>query len=248
MATKITKSTKTQKLNATHAKKELLAFASPHRANVNRSFFKTGQGQYGEGDVFIGVSVPDTRSVATRFQNLNFVEIKKLMTSPLHEERLLAIIILSLNFKKWQKMTEKEKIYKFCIKHRKHINNWDLVDTAAPTIVGAYLLDKSPQLLYQYGQSKNMWERRIAIVSTLTFIRNNHFTPTLELAVMLLNDSHDLIHKAVGWMLRELGKKDQAKLKDFLHTHYKQMPRTMLRYAIEKFPESQRKGFLQGHF
>ena len=242
------KSDKTKLPNALDAKKGLRVFASAHRAKVNQCFFKTGKGQYGEGDKFLGVSVPDTRTVATRFQNLNFVEIKKLFASPIHEERLLAIIILSLKFKKSQHDIEKKKIYEFCIKHRKFINNWDLVDTAAPAIIGTYLLDKSPRPLYSYSRSQHMWERRISIVSTLTFIRNHNFTPTLELAAVLLNDPHDLIHKAVGWMLRELGKKDQTMLVNFLLSHYEQMPRTMLRYAIERLPEPQRKSFLQGKF
>lgn len=214
-------------------------------ADTMQWFFKTGKGEYGEGDVFVGLKVPDQRKIAKEFRDLSLIEIKQLLSSPVHEERLISLFILVDQYeKKGEK--EKEEIFKFYFKNRKGINNWDLVDLSAPKIVGKHLLGRDKNILFKFASSKKLWERRISILSTYEFIRNNNFQPTLDIAEILLNDKHDLIHKAVGWMLREIGKKDMHTEEKFLKKHYKNMPRTMLRYAIEKFPESKRKKYLQG--
>ncbi|MCW8809433.1 MAG: DNA alkylation repair protein [Ignavibacteriaceae bacterium] len=214
-------------------------------AETMQWFFKTGRGDYGEGDVFIGLKVPVQRKLAREFRDLSLTEIKKLLTSTVHEERLISLFIL---IDKYQKMDEKGKkeIFNFYLKNRKGINNWDLVDISAPKIIGKHLREKDKSILFKFALSKNLWERRIAILSTQELIKNDDFAPTLQIAEMLINDEHDLIHKAVGWMLREIGKKDLATEEKFLKIHYKNMPRTMLRYAIEKFPETKRKKYLQG--
>lgn len=208
-------------------------------------FFKTGKGDYGEGDIFVGLKVPLQRKLAREFKDLSLAEIGELLNSSIHEERLISLIIL---IDKYQKTDEKGKklIFNFYLKQRKGINNWDLVDISAPKILGRYLLEKDKGILFKFAVSKNLWERRIAIISTQEFIKNNNFKTTLQIASMLIKDEHDLIHKAVGWMLREIGKKDIALEEKFLRVHYKEMPRTMLRYAIEKFPETKRKKYLQG--
>lgn len=208
-------------------------------------FFKTGKADYGEGDIFIGLKVPVQRKLAREFKDLSLAEIKELLSSSIHEERLISLFIL---IDKYQKVDEKGKnvIFNFYLKHRKGINNWDLVDISAPKIVGRYLLEKNKSILFKFAVSKNLWERRIAILSTQEFIKNNNYKPTLQIAEMLIKDNHDLIHKAVGWMLREIGKKDITVEENFLMVHYKKMPRNMLRYAIEKFPETKRKKYLKG--
>ena len=208
-------------------------------------FFKTGKGDYGEGDIFVGLKVPLQRKLAREFKDLSLAEIGELLKSSIHEERLISLIIL---IDKYQKTDEKGKklIFNFYLKQRKGINNWDLVDISAPKILGRYLLEKDKGILFKFAVSKNLWERRIAIISTQEFIKNNNFKTTLQIASMLIKDKHGLIHKAVGWMLREIGKKDIALEEKFLRVHYKEMPRTMLRYAIEKFPETKRKKYLQG--
>ena len=214
-------------------------------AETMQWFFKTGRGDYGEGDVFIGLKVPVQRKLAREFRDLSLTEIKELLTSTVHEERLITLFIL---IDKYRKADErgKEEIFNFYLKNRKGINNWDLVDISAPKIIGKHLREKDKSILFKFALSKNLWERRIAILSTQEFIKNDDFAPTLQLAEMLISDEHNLIHKAVGWMLREIGKRDRATEEKFLKIHYKNMPRTMLRYAIEKFSETKRKKYLQG--
>jgi len=226
---------------------ELSSSASAAKAFELQRFFKTGPGEYGEGDVFIGVVVPDTRKVARAYSNLPFAELEKLLESDIHESRLCALIILTLQFKGTKDSKAQKKIFDFYVQQLKrgHINNWDLVDVSAP-IIGAYLIqtpDPYP-LLSKLAKSKSLWERRVAIIFTFAFIRAGELDPTIEISELLLKDEHDLIHKAVGWMLRELGKRDGVLLRKFLTDHSKQMPRTALRYAIEKMPESERKKWL----
>jgi 3-methyladenine DNA glycosylase AlkD len=188
--------------------------------------------------------VPLQRIIAKEFRDLNLNELNFLLNSKVHEERLISLFILVYKFEKGNEK-EKEKIFSFYLKNRKGVNNWDLVDLSAPKIVGNYLLDKDKSLLFELALSKSLWERRISILSTHEFIRNNKFDTTLKIAKMLLHDRQDLIHKAVGWMLREIGKRDLSTEEKFLKLYYKDMPRTMLRYAIEKFPEVSRKKYLQ---
>ena len=208
-------------------------------------FFKTGKGEYGEGDNFIGLKVPLQRKLAREFKDLKLDEIKILLGAPVHEERLISLFILIDRYQKAESKT-KENIFNFYLRNRKGINNWDLVDISAPKIIGKHLLEKNKYILFKFALSKNLWERRIAILSTQEFIKNNVFAPTLQIAEILISDEHDLIQKAVGWMLREIGKKDLVTEEKFLRSYYKKMPRTMLRYAIEKFPETKRKKYLQG--
>lgn len=226
---------------------ELRAFATPERAKSNAWFFKTGKGEYGEGDVFLGLTVPDTRKVAKKYRDVPLVVIEKLLDSQYHEERLCGLLILVEQAHKADQKTFK-KIYTFYIKHRHRVNNWDLVDLSAHKIIGRYMQEygEPRKILYTYAHSKNLWERRIAILSTYWFISNNDFSDTLSVSEILLHDSHDLIHKAVGWMLREVGKRDLQTEEDFLKRYYKTMPRTMLRYAIEKFSEDTRQQYLTG--
>jgi 3-methyladenine DNA glycosylase AlkD len=208
-------------------------------------FFKTGPGGYGEGDRFIGIRVPVIRKIAREFYRISYDELQEMLSSPFHEERLTAVLILVIKFKKGDE-SEREKIFKFYLKNRKGINNWDLIDLSAPNIIGSYLLNKETDLLFKFAASKNLWDRRIAILSTFTFIRANEFAASLKICRMLLNDKHDLIHKAAGWMLREIGNRNLKAEEEFLKKYYKKMPRTMLRYAIEKFPETKRQGYLKG--
>jgi 3-methyladenine DNA glycosylase AlkD len=205
-------------------------------------FFKTGPGDYAEHDKFIGVSVPVLKKIAKNGKNLSFDDIAVILKSPINEERQLALFIL---IEKYQKTDDKEEIYQFFIKHIPHVNNWNLVDSAAPPIIGAHLLNQDKSFLLKLAKSKLLWERRIAIVATYYFIRNRSLDYTLTIAEILLHDSHDLIHKAVGWMLREVGKKDQAVLEQFLDKYGHDMPRTMLRYAIERFPKEVRNAYLK---
>jgi 3-methyladenine DNA glycosylase AlkD len=232
-------------VNLSEIKKEIKKQANPKQAVILQRFFKTGKGEYGEGDIFYGIKVPVQRSIAKQFKDLPFDDIKELLSSKVHEERLIAAFILVDQYKRGDDK-KKKVIYDFYLKHRKGINNWDLVDLSAPKIVGAYLIDKEKDLLYKFAKSKDLWEKRISIISTQAFIREHYFEDTLKIAEILLNDKHDLIHKAVGWMLREVGNRDQKTEEEFLRKHYKTMPRTMLRYAIEKFPEKKRKSYLEG--
>lgn len=207
-------------------------------------FFKTGKGEYGEGDIFWGISIPEQRSIAKKHLSLSLNEIQKLLKSKVHEQRLTGLLVLVEQFKK-SNDDQKKAIYSFYLDNIAQINNWDLVDLSAYHIIGNYILDKDKSILYQLAKSKIIWERRVAIISTWIFIRNNQFQDSLKISKMLLNDNHDLIHKAVGWMLREVGKRDLKTLELFLKEHYRKMPRTMLRYSIEKFPEQLRQSYLK---
>lgn len=200
-------------------------------------FFKTGKGQYGEGDIFLGVTVPNIRDVAKEFNNVSFDIIKELIDSPWHEMRMCALLILVNNSKK----SVSKETFDFYLSQTNHINNWDLVDLSAPQIIGRYLLDKKRDVLYKLAESDLLWDNRIAIVSTLTFIRNNDLDDTYKLSLKMMNHKHDLMHKAIGWMLREAGKRDVKRLYNFVKKHKNIMPRTMLRYSIEKFDKEIRK-------
>lgn len=231
-------------MNARDAKQKLKSLASPDVAKSSVRFFKTGPGQYGEGDTFIGVKVPTLRVVSREFRGLALQEIESLLNSTIHEERHLALMILVLQVAKCDE-AHRRVVFDFYIKNTKFINNWDLVDCSAPQVVGGFLLDKSRKRLFDLTKSKSLWERRIAILSTQHFIRHDDFTDTLAISQRLLKDKEDLIHKAAGWMLREVGKKAQAVLEAFLDQYGSAMPRTMLRYAIERFPHNQRRTYLQ---
>lgn len=226
-------------------KKRLRRFASAEKARLLQGFFKTGPGQYGEGDLFLGVMVPQIRKVAREFQDAHLSEVRNLLASPYHEDRLLALLLLVGRFSRGDEAT-RTTIYTLYLKNTKYINNWDLVDLTAPNIVGAYLLDTSRKPLYTLVNSDDLWKRRIAIMATFAFIKQNDFDDALRLSNMLLTDDHDLIHKAVGWMLREIGKRSLRAEERFLKRYYKKMPRTMLRYAIERFPETKRIKYLHG--
>ena len=226
-------------------KKRLEQVANKEKAEVLQRFFKTGPGEYGEGDVFIGVKVPDLRKIAKDFRDIVTKDVIVLLESAVHEERLLALLILVGKYAKGDE-TAKKEIYKLYLDKTKFINNWDLVDVTAHHIVGDYLMNKNKDPLYGLARSEDLWERRIAIMATFYFIRNERYVDTLKIAKTLLNDKEDLIHKAVGWMLREIGKRDMISEEIFLKQHYKEMPRTMLRYAIEKFPEYKRQKYLKG--
>ena len=232
-------------MNLTEIKKEIKKSANPQKAELLQRFFKTGPGQYGEGDIFLGIMVPVQRSIAKKFKELSLKDIKELLYSDKHEERLISLLILVEQFRKGDDQL-KEEVFTFYHLHRKRINNWDLVDLTAHIISGSYLMDKDKTILYKLAESKNIWDRRIAVLSTFHFIKNNVFNDALCIAEKLLNDKHDLIQKAVGWMLREIGKRDINTEEGFLEKHYKKMPRTMLRYAIEKFPEKKRLAYLKG--
>ncbi|MFA6378248.1 MAG: DNA alkylation repair protein [Candidatus Omnitrophota bacterium] len=225
--------------------KELRKYASPQKAKILQGFFKTGPGEYGEGDVFIGVQVPFVRQVAKKFQDVSLKEATCLLKSPIHEERELALFILVFQFLRSDEK-EREIIYKAYLKNTRYINNWDLVDLSAEKIIGPFLADKSKAPLIRLARSLSLWERRIAILSTFYFIKNYEFKETLKIAKILIGDPEDLIHKAVGWMLREVGKRDQASEEKFLKKYYEKMPRTMLRYAIERFSFARRKAYLEG--
>src|ERR1035437_7735365 len=233
-------------MNLTEIKKDIKKNANPQKAVLLQRFFKTGPGDYGEGDRFLGIMVPVQRSIAKKYKELSLKEIKELLHSKFHEERLIALFILVEQFKKGDEQ-KKEDIFTFYHLHRKRINNWDLVDLTADRISGSYLLDKDKTILYKLAESKNIWDRRIAVMSTFHFIKYDSFDDALGIAEILLHDKHDLIHKAVGWMLREIGKRDINTEEGFLEKHYKKMPRTMLRYAIEKFPEKKRLAYLKAN-
>mgnify|MGYP001575830650 CR=1 FL=1 len=230
---------------------DLRKLADPEKAKILQRFFKTGKGEYGEGDIFLGITVPQSRSIAIKYKNLAFGDIKRLLRSKIHEERLIALLILVHNFKNKDEK-EKKYIYDFYLKNTKYINNWDLVDLSADKIVGTSIdsgVVSTPQndILIKLAKSKNLWERRIAIISTFKFIkRQKDASWTLKIAEILLNDKHDLIQKAVGWMLREVGKQISQKVEEeFLRKYYKNMPRTMLRYAIERFPINLKKAYME---
>ena len=221
---------------------ELKKLGDSKQAKLLSGFFKTGKREYGEGDIFLGIKVPVQRKVAKKYTDLSLKDTQDLLNSKIHEHRLVALLILIEKYKKSEKKKEIIDIY---LKNTKNINNWDLVDLSAPQILGDYLLDNNRNILYTLAKSKNLWEKRISIVSTWTFIRENQLDDTLKISEILLTDNHDLIHKAVGWMLREVGKKNQAIEEKFLNKYHKTMPRTMLRYYIEKFDEKKRKFYMK---
>lgn len=273
-------------------RRDLRRIADSKKAELLQGFFKTGKGEYGEGDVFLGITVPQLRQIAKKYYSLEIKQLKELIASKFHEERLIALFIL---INKYETTNHKKICFHFYIKNMKYINNWDLVDLSAPRIVGEFLFNlfwgpvdrftsasaphsrqeplrpyhsemravgrllsratphllsssenELPRLLLKLACSKNIWERRITVLATFWFIKNNRFGESLKLAEILLKDEHDLIHKAVGWMLREIGKRDLKTEIEFLNQHYKKMPRTMLRYAIERLPKSTRIAYLQG--
>ncbi|MFA6228023.1 MAG: DNA alkylation repair protein [Patescibacteria group bacterium] len=222
----------------------LRRLASPAKAAILSRFFKTGQGQYGEGDKFLGVAVPEQRKLARQCNQLALSDLEKLLHSGIHEERLTALIILADQFKRGDSKIQ-GKIFKLYLKNTRYINNWDLVDLSAPNIVGAWLYRRDRRILYRLAESKLLWDRRIAMLATFYFICRGDCVDTIKIAKILLTDQHDLIHKAVGWMLREVGKRGNEKeLKFFLDQHSARMPRTMLRYAIERLPTGERKKYL----
>jgi len=228
-------------------RRTLREHASKQKAEVLQRFFKTGPGGYAEGDVFIGVVVPHIRSVARIYQNLGLAEISRLLKSSIHEERLTALLILVSKYSKGSD-SDKKRIYGIYLKHTRYINNWDLVDSTAEHIIGHYLAERSKGPLYRLAGSKSLWERRIAILATFHYIKRGQFDDTLEIARGLLGDRHDLIHKAVGWMLREVGKRDLPAEEAFIRRYYGKIPRTTLRYAIERFPAQKRRTVLKGRF
>ncbi len=228
-------------------KKELLDLSDDEQAKNLQRFFKTGKGEYGEGDIFLGIKVPVQREIAKKYSGMGLNKLQELIKSEIHEHRLVSLIILCEKYKKADD-ENKGNIFEFYLKNTGNINNWDLVDVSAPVIVGDFLLDKKKNILYEFVKSENLWERRIAIVSTFNFIKKDEFEDALAISELLLDDKHDLIHKAVGWMLREVGKRNQEILEDFLKQHYENMPRTALRYAIERFEEEKRKKYLKGEF
>jgi 3-methyladenine DNA glycosylase AlkD len=226
-------------------RKELKLLANPKKAKLLQGFFKTGKGEYGEGDIFMGIMVPDQRNLVKKyFKDLSSEEVGVLLNSKFHEERLVALLVLVMRYEKFT--DQRRLIFQFYLENYSNINNWDLVDLSAPNIVGKHLLNEDKAVLYEFANSDNLWKKRIAILSTFTFIRYNKFEDALKIAEILLEDKHDLIHKAVGWMLREIGKRNLEVEENFLKKHYKKMPRTMLRYAIEKFDEVKRKKYLNG--
>lgn len=235
---------KKQQVTAQDAQRTLRKLADPKAAQFLAGFFRTGPGQYGAGDKFLGIKVPVTRAVAKKFSEMPLSQIRILLRSEWHEERLMALVLLVNQFAKGSD-EDRKSLFEFYLKHTRYINNWDLVDVSAPGIVGRYLLDRNRAILRKLAVSKVLWERRIAIVSTQYLIRKNQCADTLLLSKMLLKDSEDLMHKAVGWMLREVGKRDRQALVEFLEQHRLKMPRTALRYAIEHFSPTERARFMR---
>ncbi len=226
-------------------KEELQKFANPEKAGIFKKFFKRGSGEYAEEDIILGISAPEQRKIAERYFDLSLDNLQELINSRIHEHKLTALLILIHKYSKADELLKKQ-IFDFYLKNAKNINNWDLVDLSAPNILGNFLLYKDKKILYNLAKSDNLWERRISILSTFYFIRHGQFEETVNISKLLLTDEHDLIHKAVGWMLREIGKRDQKRLEQFLIQHYKNMPRTMLRYAIEKLNPKKRQQYLKG--
>ncbi len=223
--------------------RETRKYSNKEKAKSSAWFFKTEKGQYGYGDVFVGITVPEMKAISKKFSDISLSEVQKLLDSKIHEERFIGLTILDLKFSKSDEASRK-KIFSLYLKNTKNVNNWDLVDTSAYSILGEYLLDKNRDILHKFSKSKSLWERRISIVTTYTFIKKGDFKDTLSISKNLLADKEDLIHKAVGWMLREVGKKDEAVLKKFLKENINKLPRTTLRYAIERFETNERKMFL----
>src|SRR3989344_7992577 len=231
-------------------KSDLQKSANREKAILLQRFFKTKKGQYAEGDIFLGISVPEQRKTTLKYKDLPLADLQELLNSDIHEYRLVSLLILIQKYKKAEienNEKNKEEIFSFYLKNTKNINNWDLVDLSSPNIVGNYLLNKNEKeksVLYKLAKSSNLWEKRISVLATFMFIKNNQFQDSVNIAEILLKNNHDLIHKAVGWMLRELGKKNEKELISFLDKYKSKMPRTMLRYSIEKFPEEKRKFYL----
>jgi len=232
-------------MTAQEISKLLSGLSDPVRAAHSARYFKTGAGEYGAGDSFLGIRVPELRAQVKKCEAVSLEDIQLLLMSAFHEERLFALLLL---VRKFARSDEREQaaIYELYLNNTQRINNWDLVDSSASRIVGRHLESRDRRILYKLAKSASVWERRIAVIATFQFIANDQFDDALKLARLLLNDKEDLIHKAVGWMLREIGKRDVAVEAAYLQTHYKKMPRTMLRYAIEKFPERLRKKYLAG--
>ena len=233
-------------MTAAQVARALKAQSDLEKAAFFPHFFKPGPGEYGEGDRFHGVTVPQCRAIAKQAREMKRGEIAILLKSSMHEEREVALFILVDEFNRAKTDAAREDVYRFYVRHLRGVNNWDLVDGSAPTIVGGYLEDKDRAQLYTWAESEDLWERRIAMLATFRFIKQKDFKDALAIAKLLRDDEQDLIHKAVGWMLREVGNRDLAAEERFLKTHYKKMPRTMLRYAIEKFPEKKRQAYLKG--
>jgi 3-methyladenine DNA glycosylase AlkD len=227
--------------------RQLAAAADADRSNAVARFFKTGKGQYGEGDKFLGIPVPVQRKLALRYRDLPLSEIARLLKSEWHEHRFCALEILVHKYERGDEVLKRE-IFRFYLENTAGINNWDLVDTSAPYIVGAHLLTRSRRVLDRLAKSRSLWERRIAIVATLKLIKHGEIEDTFRIAAILLNDRHDLMHKAVGWALRETWKVSRLALLQFLQKYYSRVPRTTLRYAIEHLPPDQRKEILAGQF
>lgn len=221
-----------KKLTARNVEKSLRSVSTPERAKANEWFFKTGKGQYGYGDKFIGVSVPNQRAIVKQFRDLDLSELKILLHSPFHECRLTSLFILVHQYEQGDSKT-KATLTKFYLSNLKYVNNWDLVDSSAHKILGEELINKNREILYKLAKSESMWSRRVAIISTFTFLKDNDFKDALKLAEIYLDDDQDLMHKATGWTLREIGKKSRPTLLKFLDKHHKKMPRTALRYSIE---------------
>lgn len=227
--------------------RDLESYKDPEKAAFFPKFFRTGRGEYGEGDKFIGVTVPHQRKVAKKYKNIDFNQLQKLLNSPIHEHRLTALFILVLKYENGDEK-QKEKVVFFYLENLNSVNNWDLVDSSAHKILGPWLLSRDRKLLYEYARSGELWLQRISIITTYCFIRNNDHDDTYRISEILLSHDHDLIHKAVGWMLREAGKNDEKRLLEFIENHYSDMPRTTLRYSIEKFDKERRKKILEGKF
>jgi 3-methyladenine DNA glycosylase AlkD len=232
-------------LTLREVERELHALANPKDAEFLQRFFKTGKGQYGEGDRFLGIRVPQIRVLVRRFRSLPFAHVLTLLRSPWHEQRLLALLLLVEQYRRGTE-AEREAIYRAYLANTEYINNWDLVDSSAEHIVGPHLDPRKPRGFEQLARSDSLWERRIAMLATFHWIKQKEYGPALRVAAILLKDSHDLIHKAVGWMLREIGKRDPEVEEQFLREHLHHMPRTTLRYAIERFPEKRRRQYLSG--
>jgi 3-methyladenine DNA glycosylase AlkD len=224
----------------------LKAIADPQRAKHSQRYFKTGKGEYGAGDRFLGITVPAVRALARQYRDLPLREIDNLLHSRWHEERLLALLLWVDRYRRGD-VKQRQRLYRKYLRSTRYINNWDLVDSSAGQIVGDFLTDKDKGVLFRLARSNNLWERRIAVIAAGQFIRSGRFTEILKIATLLLRDEHDLIHKALGWMLREVGKHDRPRLERFLIRHQADMPRTMLRYAIEHLPAEQRRRYLQGN-
>ena len=232
-------------MTSADVKNELIKIGNNEKAEILSRFFKTAPGEYGEGDIFLGIKVPDQRKIAVQYSDIDLTELVYLLKDPVHECRLTALLILVRKYEK--KEVERKEIVDFYLENTDFINNWDLVDLSAPKILGPWLYTRERSILYSLAESGDLWKQRIAVLATYFFIKKGDFTETFALSELLLNHKHDLIHKAVGWMLRETGKIDQIEEERFLKKHYKKMPRTMLRYAIERFDEEKRGKYLKGN-